>query len=94
MCSRRACRCGRLPRRDGGVGMSGLAPDGRMYVPWPSLVATKSRLPNQIAYPAGSGSETPMGNGLDLLAIPGDQMGTKEKMSRNVPYLARQLSVP
>ena len=26
-----------------------------------------------------------MGYGLDLLAIPGDQMGTKEKMSRSVP---------
>ena len=26
-----------------------------------------------------------MGNGLDLLAIPGDQMGTKEKMSRSEP---------
>ena len=94
MRTRRACRRRRLPRRDGGVGVSGLAPDGRMSVPWPSPVATKSRLPNQITYPAGSGSETPMGNGLDLLAIPGDQMGTKEKMSRSGPYLARQLSVP
>ena len=27
----------------------------------------------------------PMGNGLDLLAIPGDQMGTKEKISRSEP---------
>ena len=27
----------------------------------------------------------PMGYGLDLLAIPGDQMGTKEKMSRSEP---------
>jgi hypothetical protein len=34
-----------------------------------------------------------MGYGLDLPAIPGDQMGSKEKMSRSVPYLARQLSV-
>ena len=34
-----------------------------------------------------------MENGLDLLAIPGDQIGTKEKMSRSLPYLARQLSV-
>jgi len=89
-----ACRRGRLPRRDGGVGVSGLAPDGRMSVPWPPSVATKSRLPNQITYPAGSGSEAPIGNGLDLLAIPGDQMGTKREMSRSGPYLARQLSVP
>ena len=35
----------------------------------------------------------PMGYGLDLPAIPGDQKGMKEKMSRSVPYLARQLSV-
>ena len=28
-----------------------------------------------------------MGYGLDLLAIPEDQMGTKEKMSRSVPLL-------
>ena len=55
-------------------------------------VALNSRLPNQITYPAGSRSETPMGYGLDLLAIPGDQMGTKEKMSRSAPYLARQVS--
>jgi hypothetical protein len=34
-----------------------------------------------------------MGNGLDLLTIPGDQMGTKAKMSRSAPYLVRQLSV-
>ena len=34
-----------------------------------------------------------MRNGLDMLAIPGDQKGMKEKMSRSVPYLARQLSV-
>ena len=80
--------------RDGGIGMSGLAPDGRMSVPWPSPIATKSRLPNQITYPAGSRSEVPMGNGLDLLAILGDQMGTKREMSRSGRYLARQLSVP
>jgi len=79
MRTRRACRRGRLPRWDSGVGVSELALDWRMSVPWPSPVATKSRLPNQITYPAGSGSEAPMGNGLDLLAIPGDQMGTKEK---------------
>ena len=53
MRNRHACRRGCLSRQDGGVGVSGLAPDGRMYVPWPSLVATKSRLPNQITYPAG-----------------------------------------
>jgi len=35
-----------------------------------------------------------MWNGLDLLAIPGDQMVAKENMSRSCPYLARQLSVP
>ena len=46
-------------------------------------VALNSRLPNQIKRPAGSGSETPMGYGLDLPAIPGDQMGTREKMSRS-----------
>ena len=34
-----------------------------------------------------------MGNGLDLLAIPGDQMGTREKCHEAGPYLARQLSV-
>ena len=71
MRTRCACRRGRLPCRDGGVGVSELAPNGRMSVPWPSPVAMKSRLPNQITYPVG--------NGLDLLAIPGDQMGTKEK---------------
>ena len=49
------------------------------------LVALNSRLPNQITYPAGSESETPMGYGLDLPAIPGDQMGTREKMSRSEP---------
>ena len=51
----------------------------------PLPVALNSRLPNQITYPARSGSETPMGYGLDLLAIPGDQMGTKEKTSRSEP---------
>ena len=34
-----------------------------------------------------------MGNGLDLLAIPRDQMGTREKCHAACPYLARQLSV-
>ena len=48
-------------------------------------VALNSRLPNQITYPAGSGSETPMGYGLDLPAIPEDQMGKREKISRSVP---------
>ena len=48
-------------------------------------VALNSRLPNQITYPAGSGSETPIGNGFGLPAIPRDQMGTREKMSRSVP---------
>ena len=45
--------------------------------------------------PAGNGSETPIGYGLDLLAIHEDQMGKREKMSRRRadPYLARQLSV-
>ena len=42
-------------------------------------VALNSRLPNQITYPAGSGSETPMGYGLDLPAIPVDQMRKREK---------------
>ena len=59
----------------------------------PLPVALNSRLPNRILCPAGSGSETPMGYGLDLPAIPGDQMGKKEKMSRSSPYLARQLSM-
>ena len=49
--------------------------------------------PNRITRPTGRGSETPIGYGLDLLAIRGDQMGEREKMSRRVPYLARQLSV-
>ena len=48
-------------------------------------VVLNSRLPNEIARPAGNGSETPIGYGLDLLAIPGDQMGEREKMSRNDP---------
>ena len=30
-------------------------------------------------------SETPIGYGLDLLAIPGDQMGEREKMSHSLP---------
>ena len=50
-------------------------------------VALNSRLLNQITYPTGSGSETPMRYGLDLHAIPGDQMGTREKMSRSEPLL-------
>src|SRR6185436_5626437 len=45
-------------------------------------VVLNSRLPNEIARPAGNGSETLIGYGLDLLAIPGDQMGEREKMSR------------
>jgi len=94
MRTRRACRRRGLPRRDGGIGVSGSAPDGRMSVPWPSPVAMKSRLPNQITYPAGNGSEAPMGNGLYLVAIPRDQMGTKREMSRSAPSLACQLSVP
>ena len=60
---------------------------------YPLPVALNLRLLNQITYPAGSGSETPMGYRLDLPAIPGDQMGKREKMSRRFPYLARQLSV-
>ena len=94
--SARACReCWpeRLLRRAGEAGMSGLRLGERSSMRLPLPVALNSRLPNQITYPAGSGSKTPMGNGLDLLAIPGDQMGTKEKMSRSIPYLARQLSV-
>ena len=64
----------------------------RMRQPLP--VALNSRLPNQITNPAGSGSETPIGYGLDLLAIPGDQMGKSEKnVKQRFPYLARQLSV-
>ena len=55
--------------------------------------ALNSRLPNETMRPAGNGSETPIGYGFDLLAIPGDQVGKREKKSRSVPYLARQLSV-
>ena len=50
-------------------------------------VALNSRLPNEITRPAGNGSETPRGYGLDLLAIPGDQMGKREKMSRSLSPL-------
>ena len=55
---------------------------------WPERllsVALNSRLPNQITNPAGSGSETPIGYGLDLRAIPGDQMGKREKNVTQLP---------
>ena len=48
-------------------------------------VALNSRLPNEITRPAGSGSETPMEHGLDVPAIPRDQTGKREKMSRSNP---------
>ena len=89
----RECWPERLLRRAGEVGVSGLRLGERSSMRSSLPVALNSRLPNQITFPAGSGSETLMGNGLNLLAIPGDQMGTKEKMSRSGPYLARQLSV-
>ena len=57
-------------------------------------VALNSRLPNQITYPAGSGSEAPIANGLDLLAIPGDQMGTKEKCHAVAPIWCANCRCP
>ena len=72
-------------RRTGEVGVTGLRPGERSCMRQPLPVALNSRLPNQILCPAGSGSETPMGYGLDLPAIPGDQMGKREKMSRSAP---------
>ena len=83
----------RLSRWAAEVGVTGLHLGERSSMRYPLPVALNSRLPNQITCPSGSGSEMPMGYGLDLPAIPGDQMGTKEKMSRSFPYLARQLSV-
>ena len=54
---------------------------------YPLPIALNSRLPNETMRPAGNGSETPIGYGLDLLAIPGNQMGTREKKCHAAPPL-------
>jgi hypothetical protein len=74
MRTRRACRRGRLPRRDGGVCVSGLAPNGRMSVSWPSPVATKLRLPNRITVDVGCG------HGPSAIL---ETRGNEDKMSRS-----------
>ena len=65
--------------------MSHTHPFKRPTSPSVKFQARNSRLPNEITRPAGSGSETPMGYGLDVPAIPRDQTGKREKMSRSVP---------